>query len=190
MYFTYLFSSLFLFLSKKLYAGKVTPMQLNFLLLIIRTIDENLAKEKQIHHLKCQIDKLEEQMESFSPLHTSSRHNIALSSDAFTQTKSELASEKHSTRGDNNSLIAAHIQEMRELRKQLEETIKNNDSLRHQLEERLNQIESEAKQLHDPVLRVSLIRDNDSMRIKIKTQENMIQKYQEQMNDLNNEKAR
>lgn len=151
------------------------------------TKEENMEKEKRITLLTFQIEKLEERLESFSPIHTSSQQNIALSSDAFTQTIPEKT-----TQMDNNSLIAMHIKEMRELRKQLEETIRNNDALRHQLEERLSQIEHDATMINDPELRVSLIRDNDAMRIKLNehsaAQKRMKQHIDELMTEKNNDK--
>ncbi|XP_057317112.1 myomegalin-like isoform X2 [Hydractinia symbiolongicarpus] len=151
------------------------------------TKEENMEKEKRIALLTFQIEKLEKRLESVSPIHTSSQQNIALSSDAFTQTIPEKP-----TQMDDNSLIAMHIKEMRELRKQLEETIRNNDALRHQLEERLSQIEHDATMINDPELRVSLIRDNDAMRIKLNehtaAQKRMKQHIDELMTEKNNDK--
>lgn len=142
-----------------------------------------MEKEKRITLLTFQIEKLEERLESFSPIHTSSQQNIALSSDAFTQTIPEKT-----TQMDNNSLIAMHIKEMRELRKQLEETIRNNDALRHQLEERLSQIEHDATMINDPELRVSLIRDNDAMRIKLNEHSAAQKRMKQHIDELMTEK--
>ena len=121
-------------------------------------------KDKQIGLLTVKVSRLEQQLDSFSPIHTSSQQNIAFSSDAFTQTLGDIAQKKDE---DDNSLIAMHIQEMRELRKQLEETIRNNDSLRSQLEDRLTQIEHDASMINDPQMRINLIRKNDEMRTKL-----------------------
>lgn len=133
-----------------------------------------------------QLGKMEEQIDSFSPLHTSSQHNIAVSSDAFTQTSCSSGTSNI----DENSLIAAHIQEMRALRIQLEETIKNNNSLKAQLEDRLCKIENDARQLHDPSLRVSLVRENDELRASLVDYKQQKQNLSEQLEELKEEKKK
>ena len=72
---------------------------------------------------------------------------------------------------NSNNLIALHIAEMRELRKELEQSIRNNDALRSHLEHRLSEAEKEAEQMKDPHARVSLIRENDRLRAKIANHE-------------------
>lgn len=67
----------------------------------------------------------------------------------------------------HSNLIALHISEMRELRRELEQSILNNNALRDHLEHRLSEAEKEAEKLKDPNVRVSLLRENDSLRAKL-----------------------
>ena len=150
------------------------------------TLDENNMKLEEIKVLRTQMLHLEEKIESFSPLYTSSAHNIALSSDAFTQTQADDKSMCIIENSD--SLIVQHIKEMQQLRKQLEETINNNDSLRIQLEERLSEVEQDVSLLHDPQLRITLIRDNDAMRMKLTEADTNQKKLKLQIEKLNEEK--
>lgn len=72
---------------------------------------------------------------------------------------------------NNNNLIALHIAEMRELRKELEQSIRNNDALRSHLEYRLSEAEKEVEKFKDPNLRGSLLRENDNLRAQIAERE-------------------
>lgn len=147
------------------------------------TLDDNNIKIQEIKVLKTQMGHLEEKIESFTPLYTSSANNIALSSDAFTQTEEEICQVENS-----DSLIMQHIKEMQQLRKQLEDTINNNDSLRAQLEERLNEVEQEASLMQDPQLRITLIRDNDTLRMKLAEANGNQKKLKQQIDRLKEEK--
>lgn len=137
---------------------------------------------------------LEPRLEPFSPPHTSSQQNIALSSDVFTQTivnnhnNSNYPGQHSKFLEEDNSLLAMHIKEMRELRKQLEETRRNNDALRKQLEDRLSQVEQDAAKLHDPQLKVTLIRDNDAMRAKLAESEASQERMKIHIDELLREK--
>ncbi len=82
--------------------------------------------------------------------------------------KADQAKEK------TDNLIAMHIAEMRELRRELEQSIRNNDALRTQLEHRLSQAEKEAAQFKDPQMRASLLRENDNLRARIHEKETKI----------------
>ena len=93
-------------------------------------------------------------------------------------------------RPSNESLIAQHIAEMRELRKQLEQSIKNNDALRAQLEYRLSQVEKEAEQMRDPHLRITLIRENDNLRTQLTEKQELIKKQKTTVDQLLKEKGR
>ena len=79
----------------------------------------------------------------------------------------ELKRYSEDNSSSNSDLIALHISEMRELRRELEQTISNNNALRDHLEHRLSEAEKEAEKLKDPNVRVSLLRENDSLRAKI-----------------------
>ena len=79
---------------------------------------------------------------------------------------------------------------MRALRIQLEETIKNNNSLKAQLEDRLCKIENDARQLHDPSLRVSLVRENDELRASLVDYKQQKQNLSEQLEELKEEKKK
>eukprot|EP00794_Sanderia_malayensis_P015801 gene15801-17394_t len=74
---------------------------------------------------------------------------------------------EESSKDKTDNLIAMHIAEMRELRRELEQSIRNNDALREQLEHRLSQAEKEAAQFKDPQMRASLLRENDALRARI-----------------------
>ena len=151
----------------------------------IRSNNELLAQSRTIGILQSKIGDLEAEsttevevdrtntIGSFtSPRQTSSRqHKRGVEGvEAFTQTKTSRASDSsydHHQQDEDSSLIAMHIREMRELKKQLEETRLNNDALRRQLEERLAQVERDARMLNEPNMEVNLIRDNDRMRQRV-----------------------
>ena len=82
--------------------------------------------------------------------------------------RSEMENKKSEDNISNKSdLIAMHISEMRELRRELEQSINNNNALRDHLEHRLSEAEKEAEKLKDPNIRASILRENDSLRAKI-----------------------
>lgn len=87
--------------------------------------------------------------------------------------RGELASKKKADddNSKSNNLIALHISEMRELRKELEQSIQNNNALRDHLEHRLSEAEKEAEKLKDPKVRATLLRENDNLRAKIAEQD-------------------
>ena len=155
---------------------------------MFRSRDEILAKTKKMEKLQSKINTLE----SFAPLQTSSQQHITITTDTSTQTSTDRKPDKQSAYGHDgeNSLITMHIQEMRELRKQLEETRKNNDALRRQLEDRLSQVERDARRLNDPQLKVTLIRDNDAMRAKLSESEASIERMKLRIDELTTEKQR
>ena len=84
----------------------------------------------------------------------------------------------------NEDLIALHISEMRELKKGLELSIKDNDALRSQLEHRLQMVERDAENIRDPALRPSVIRDNDILRTQTIERHNVIVKQKSKIEQL------
>ena len=96
----------------------------------------------------------------------------------YKQEKAQTEQQKKTRNGqdssNNNNLIALHIAEMRELRKELELSIRNNDALRAHLEYRLSEAEKEVDKFKDPNLRGSLLRENDSLRAQIAEKEMQI----------------
>ena len=157
-----------------------------------RSRDEVISKDKTIKALRNKLDDLTRQMDSFSPIQTSSQQNIIVSVDVSTQTRPSTEAIRRNDESfmNDNSLISMHIQEMRELRKQLEETRKNNDALRQQLEERLLHVEREARMLNDPELKATLIRDNDAIRVKLSEAEANQEKMKIKIEELSKEKER
>lgn len=150
--------------------------------------DEISAKEKMVTTLRNKLDELARERDSFSPIQTSSQQNIIISTDSCTQTYSVPKENKQGVCPNDSSLISIHIEEMRELRKQLEETRKNNDNLRQQLEDRLLHVEREARMLNDPKLKATLIRDNDAIRVKLSQAEANQERMKIRIDELETEK--
>ena len=89
----------------------------------------------------------------------------------FYKTEKDRSEMENKSLEDNISkrsdLIAMHISEMRELRRELQQSINKNNALRDHLEHRLSEAEKEVEKLKDPNIRASILRENDSLRAKI-----------------------
>ncbi|XP_065646774.1 putative leucine-rich repeat-containing protein DDB_G0290503 isoform X7 [Hydra vulgaris] len=135
--------------------------------------NENTESEKDTV-----LNNLGSQIDSFSPVHTSSKHTLSPLNHQFSQTvdKSILM--------PIDNTIALHIEEMRKLQKHLQFAIQSNDILKNKLEDRLYLIEKEASSLNDPHLRVTLFRENDGMRAKIQELDQQCQHLKREINML------
>lgn len=112
----------------------------------------------------------------------------------YKQDRSNYVAQQRSKHDENreksDGLIELHIAEMRELRTELEQSIRNNDALRTELEHRLSQTEKEVKQFKDPQMRASLLRENDNLRARIQAKDVQIESLQAEVENLKTFKNR
>ncbi|XP_047134486.1 putative leucine-rich repeat-containing protein DDB_G0290503 isoform X2 [Hydra vulgaris] len=152
-------------------SNQTLELQNNFEAQKITNENSESEKDTVLNNLGSQID-------SFSPVHTSSKHSLSPLNHQFSQTvdKSILM--------PIDNTIALHIEEMRKLQRHLQFAIQNNDVLKNKLEDRLYLIEKEASSLNDPHLRVTLFRENDGMRAKIQELDQQCQQLKREINML------
>ncbi len=139
-------------------------------------------KQSLIQSLESKIKNLEESRSSFMPTESETQ-----TTRGFSDSQDPRRIDKNST---NNDLIALHISEMRELKKELELSIRNNDALRSQLEHRLQMVERDAEYIKDPQLRVHVIRDNDILRTQSIERQNIVTRQKAKIDELLKEKQK
>ena len=132
-----------------------------------RTTPEAHRKEALDNSMKEALQKRDAYIEAL-------RKQIEFYKQEKSQTEQQKKARNDQDSSNNNNLIALHIAEMRELRKELEQSIRNNDALRAHLEYRLSEAEKEVEKFKDPNLRGSLLRENDNLRAQIAEKEMQI----------------